>query len=87
MMLKTTTLDMGGVYRDDFVKYFLHIGGKTEDQQKFKGSFWEVIVGPDAWKRLGSLRMNHVLVTLSAEEEKYDEFLAEFHLNFLKAGG
>lgn len=86
-MLKTKTLDMGGIYRKDFVEYFLKIGGRTYDQQSFKGYYWEAFVGPQTWRMLGSLRIQHVLITLNVDEDKFDEFLAEFRLNFLRAGG
>jgi hypothetical protein len=78
---------MGGIYREKFVEYFLLIGGKTEDQTNFKGQYWEVMVGPQIWKMHGSLRIHHVLITFNVEENKFDEFLAEFRLNFLRAGG
>jgi len=86
-MLKTKTLEMGGIYRKEFIEYFLKIGGKTEDQETFKGCYWEVLVGSEAWRMHGSLRIHHVFITLNVEEDRFDEFLAEFRLNFLKAGG
>jgi hypothetical protein len=86
-MLKNKTLEMGGIYRKDFVKYFLAIGGKTEDQETFKGSYWEVLVGSETWTMHGSLRIQHVVITINVEEDKFDEFIAKFYLTFLKAGG
>jgi hypothetical protein len=86
-MLKTKTLEMGGIFREDFVEYFLKIGGKTEDRETFKGYYWKVLVGSETWRTLGSLRICHVLITFKVEEDKLDDFLAEFRLNFLRAGG
>ncbi len=86
-MLKTKTLEMGGIFRKDFVEYFRKIGGKTEDKETFKGCYWEVLVGPEEWSALGSIRIPHVFITLNVEEDRFDEFLAGFRLNFLKAGG
>lgn len=86
-MLKTKTLEMGGIYRKDFVKYFLAIGGKTEDQETFKGSYWEVLVGSETWTMHGSLRIQHIVITINVEEEKFDEFIAKFNLTFIRAGG
>jgi hypothetical protein len=83
----TKTYDMGGTYRDEFVKYFLEIGGGTDDQVVFKGQYWEARVGSDILKPMGSLKINHVMVTFRVEEEKFDEFLARFHQRFLRAGG
>ncbi|MGE5627718.1 MAG: hypothetical protein ACM3X7_06315 [Solirubrobacterales bacterium] len=86
-MLKTKTIEMGGIYRKDFVEYFLKIGGSTEDKKIFKGPYWEVFVGEEAWRMLGSLRIHHVLITFNVEEDKFDEFLAKFRFNFIRAGG
>lgn len=86
-MIKTKTLEMGGIFREELVAYFLKIGGRTEDRETFKGNNWEVQVGPEIWRKRGSLSLNHVSVTINVEEDNFDEFLAKFHLNFLKAGG
>ena len=86
-MLKTKTLLMGGIYRESFIEYFLKIGGKAEGKEIFKGDYWKVKVGSETWEKIGSLRINHVLITFYVEEDKFDEFLAEFRLNFLRAGG
>lgn len=86
-MLKSKTLQMGGFYRESFVEYFLKIGGITENHKTFKGPYWEALVGPQFWRKLGSLNIQHVIITIKAEDDKFDEFLAEFRLNFLKAGG
>jgi hypothetical protein len=86
-MLKNKTLEMGGIYRKDFVKYFLAIGGKTEDQETFKGSYWEVLVGSETLTMHGSLRIQHIVITINVEEEKFDEFIAKFNLTFIRAGG
>jgi len=86
-MVKSKTLETNGIYRKDFVEYFLKIGGKTEDQKTFKGSYWEALVGPESQKMLGSLKIHQVLITLNIEEDRFDEFLAKFHKSFLRAGG
>lgn len=86
-MLKTKTLEMGGIYRKDFVEYFLRIGGATEDQVTFTGDYWEVFVGEEIWRMLGSLRIHHVLITFNVDEDKFDEFLGKFRFNFIRAGG
>lgn len=86
-MFITKTLEMGGTKREEFIKYFLKIGGQAEDQETFKGDYWEAQIGPNDWRTLGSFKICKVLVTLKIEEEKFDEFLAQFRINFLKAGG
>lgn len=86
-MIVTKTLEMGGIYRKDFIEYFLKIGGKTEDQETIKGYCWEVLVGPETCRMLGSIRIPQVLITFNVEEDKFDDFLAKFRLNFLRGGG
>lgn len=86
-MLKSKTLDMGGINRTDFTSYFLKIGGKTEDQATFKGSYWEVVVGPEKPAKLGRFNINRVLITFHVEEDTFDDFMAKFNINFLRAGG
>lgn len=86
-MIKTKTLEMGGIYREAFIEYFLEIGGKTEDQETMQGYYWGVLVGPETWKMLGSIRIPQVLITFNVEEDKFDDFLAKFRSNFLRGGG
>lgn len=86
-MKKTITLEMGGIFRKYLVEYFLAIGGKTEDQEMYAGDYWNVQIGPEVWRSLGSIHLNHVSVTINVEEDKFDEFLAKFRLRFLQAGG
>lgn len=85
--MKSITLQMGGISRKYFVKYFLRIGGITEDLATFAGDRWQVQVGPEEWKGLGSIKLNYVFITFNVDEDRFDEFLAAFRLNFLKAGG
>lgn len=86
-MIVTKTLEMGGIYREDFIKYFLSIGGKTENQEVFKGPYWEVEVGYEVWSMMGSLKLHHTLITFHVEEDKFEEFISKFRLNFLRCGG
>lgn len=86
-MLKSKTLDMGGINRTDFISYFLKIGGQTEDQETYKGVYWEVVVGQENPAKLGPFSINRVLITFHVEENMFDEFMARFNMNFLRAGG
>lgn len=86
-MIKTKTLEMGGIYREDFIEYFFKIGGNTKDQETFTGDYWEVFIGEQTWQDLGALKINHVLITFNVKEDKFDEFLAKFRFNFIRAGG
>lgn len=86
-MLKTKTLRIGEITRKELVDYFLKIGGKTEDEETFKGPYWEVIVGFQEWTKFGSLNIKHILITFNIDENKLDDFIAAFNLNFLRCGG
>lgn len=86
-MIKTKTLEIGEIDRKELVEYFLKIGGVTEDEETFKGPYWEAIVGPQTWTRFGVLNIQHVLLTLNIKEDKFDDFIAAFRLNFLRCGG
>lgn len=86
-MTKTKILEVGEINRKDFVEYFLKIGGVTEDKETFKGPYWEAIVGPQTWTKLGVLNIQRILITFNIEEDKFDDFIAAFRLNFLRCGG
>jgi len=87
IMLKTKTIKMGEINRKELVEYFLKFGGTTEDEETFKGPYWEVIVGPRTWTTFNVLKIRHVLITFNIQEDKFDDFIAAFHLNFLRCGG
>jgi hypothetical protein len=84
--MKSTTLDMGGIARADFIRYFLQIG-ETADQETFTGEYWKAQVGPEIFGMLGIMRIPRVTITISVDEDRFDDFLAEFRLRFLRAGG
>ncbi len=85
--MKEKILEMGGFYKEDFIRYFENIGGVTEDNTTFKGLYWQAEVGEEKWTKIGALTLCHITVTINAEENKFEEFLKKFRLNFLKAGG
>ena len=78
---------MGEINRKELVEYFLKFGGTTEDEKTFKGPYWEVIVGPQTWTTFNVLKIRHVLITFNIQEDKFDDFIDAFHLNFLRCGG
>ena len=86
-MLKTITLEMGGIHRREFVEYFHKIANEAQDQETFKGYGWEVQVGRETWSSLGILRICHVLITFHIEEDLFDTFLTQFQLHFTRGGG
>ena len=86
-MIKTEILNMGEINPKELVEYFLKIGGKSSDNKMFKGPFWEVVVGPETWTKYSSITIQHVLITFKIEEDKFDDFMAAFRLNFLRCGG
>jgi hypothetical protein len=85
--IKTLSIKFGGINRNEFIEYFLKIGGTSENDEKIKGSFWEANVGPHTPAKFKSLKIQNVLVTITAEDDKFDDFIAAFQLNFLRCGG
>lgn len=86
-MVRTKTLKMGEINRKDIVEYFLKIGGTTEDEETFKGHFWEVTVGPQTSMKFNVLNIRNILVTFKIEEKEFDDFISAFNLSFLRGGG
>ena len=86
-MIKTQTLEMRGIYRRDFIKYFLKIGNKSIEDKVFKGDYWEVSLSEQTWINVGSLKIQRTFITFNVEEKYFDEFLATFRINFLRCGG
>lgn len=85
--IKTISIKFGGIRRNEFIEYFLKIGGTLEDDEKIKGPFWEATVGPHTSAKFKSLSIQNVLVSIAVEDDKFDNFIAAFQLNFLRCGG
>jgi hypothetical protein len=85
--IKTLSIKYGGIRRNEFIEYFLKIGGTLEDAEKIKGPFWEATVGHPTPAKFKSLNIQNVLVSITAEDDEFDDFIAAFQLNFLRCGG
>lgn len=85
--IKTLSVKFGGINRNEFIDYFLKVGGALEDDEKIKGPFWEATVGPHTMSEYKALKIQNVLVSIAVEEDKFDGFIAAFQLNFLRCGG
>lgn len=85
--IKTISIKFGGIRRNEFIEYFLKNGGTLEDDEKIKGPFWVATVGPNTPAKFKSLRIQNVLVSIAVEDDKFDDFIAAFQLNFLRCGG
>lgn len=86
-MRKEETLEMRGIYRRDFVKYFIELCKESINDSFFEGDNWEVYLSEQTWINIGSLRIQRTYITFKVEEEYFDEFLAAFRLSFLRSGG
>jgi hypothetical protein len=80
------TLEMRGIQREDFIEYFLNIGGQSTAEGVYTGPYWEVQVGPQIPCPLGKLVIPSMKITFSVEEEYYDEILRKFRMNFMRGG-
>ncbi|MGK0465764.1 MAG: hypothetical protein ACJAX4_001045 [Clostridium sp.] len=80
-------LEMRGMKRIEIVNYFISIGGKVIDDEKFSGKGWQAEIAKEKLVILGSLKIPATIVTLRCREEISEQMLYAFRLRFLSAGG
>lgn len=81
------TLEMRGMPREELIKYFIAMGGKSIGNGIFVDLNWEVHVHSQISCTLGALAIPSTQVSFCIEEEYYTEMISKFRLNFLCAGG
>ena len=62
-------LEMRGMKRIEIVNYFISIGGKAMDAEKFIGQGWEARISQEKTVILGSLKIPATIVILRCREE------------------
>jgi len=80
-------MEMRGTRRQEFVNYFLSLGGEDLGNARLGGPFWEVKIGPQESIRLGAVELPSVKISFSVEEDKWESFLSAFWMKFLRGGG
>lgn len=80
-------LEMRGMKRIEIVNYFISIGGKVIDYEKFIGQGWEVEISKEKIITLGSLKIPATIVILRCREDLVEHMINAFRLRFLSAGG
>lgn len=85
--IKTKTLTFGEINRNEFVEYFLKIGGRTNNDEIYIGPYWEVMISPQTLVKYKSIAIKRVVITFNIFEDRFDEFMDAFNLAFLRCGG
>ena len=80
-------LEMRGMKRIEIVNYFISIGSKTIDDEKFIGQGWQVEIRKEKLISIGSLKIPATTVILRCRKDLAEQMLAAFRLRFLSAGG
>ena len=80
-------VEMRGMKRIEIVTYFISVGGKNIEGNKFIGKDWEVEIEPEKTIKLGSLEIPATIVIFRCEKESLDKIMDAFRLRFLSAGG
>jgi hypothetical protein len=81
------TLEMRGMKRIEIVNYFISIGGKAVDGEKFTSQGWQAEISNEKLVVLGSLKIPATIVILRCRKEISEQMLTAFRLKFLTAGG
>jgi len=80
-------IELRGVKREEFMDYFLALGGEDLGNGKIRGISWEVEIGSQEYLCLGTLELPSVRITFRVEEKSFHAFLSAFRMKFLKGGG
>lgn len=80
-------LEMRGMKRIEIVNYFISIGGKDMDGEKFIGQGWEVEIYQEKVISIGSLKIPATIIILRCRKDLSEQMLTAFRLRFLSAGG
>lgn len=81
------TLEMRGMPREEYINYFINIGGALKEDGTYAGESWTVRIGPQVNCALGPMSVPSVKITFFIEDYCCDEMLSSFRLRFLCAGG
>ncbi len=86
-MSKMTFKIQSGVPRDDIIMYLESIALKRIGDRVYHGVDWEIEVGEEQVRTLGSIKLPQTEVCFCVEEKRLEKIVAAFRLKFLSAGG
>ena len=86
-MIKRQVIELRGVKREEFLDYFLILGGKDLGDGKIRGLSWEVEIGPEEYLCLGTMELPSVKIIFKVEEGSFRAFLSDFRMKFIRGGG
>ena len=72
--------------KQEFIDYFCKIGVK-KSECRYSGEGWEVEIGDEKNKRIGSVCFKTIDLIINIEETIEKEFLEKLRINFLRGGG
>lgn len=76
-----------GTLRKDILDYFVSISNDFDSKGTFIGPDWEVKVGKQEYRRLGSINLPSTKILFRADKHRCNEIVTAFRLKFLSAGG
>lgn len=82
----TTVIEMRGIPREEFTRYFKELGGISCDNETYKSFNWEISIGTEVPCRIGKLVIQSVKISLSIEEGQNEEMLKKFRMHFMRGG-
>ncbi|MBN1332947.1 MAG: hypothetical protein JW971_04200 [Synergistales bacterium] len=86
-MKKREIIELRGIKREEFMDYFVALGGENMGNGKIRGVFWEVEIGPQEHLCLGPLELPTVKIIFQVEEGSFKAFLSDFRMKFIRGGG
>lgn len=86
-MSKEILLEMRTIKKEEFIEWFRQMGGKEEEPDVYKGSFWNAHIDEPKNIKLGAMNFISIRIKIVVEDDKYDDFMSKFRLRFLRAGG
>lgn len=85
--MKTESIEIRGVFREDVVSYFLESGWENISPGIWSFSGGCVEIGDLEEVSLGSIRLPSVTLVFRLRKRAFDEVLSAFRARFLRAGG
>jgi len=84
--LNKKIFQMRGTKKDNFVEYFLEQGA-VQEHNCFATARWTAQIIKVQEVKLGSLRLPEVVIEMTWDETADEQFLVDFQMAFLTAGG
>lgn len=84
--MQTIVREMRGIPFFLLKEYLIEMGGKSINEKQVQGPGWRVDMSRMEPFRLGSLSVGQTRLEIQIEDDKVDDFLAQFGEKTLRAG-